>query len=84
VSPSARRTTRSYTYVDVIREMRRERSLAAIHVIEEAGRLGVPREKAEDLADRVLLYELTPEQARAKLRELARREGGNGEGQGRA
>ena len=74
----APKTTRSYTYVDIIREMRRERSLAAIQIIEEAERLGVPREKAEDLADRVLLYELTPEQARAKLRELAGRAKGDG------
>jgi len=73
----ASKTTRNYTYVDIIREMRRERGLAAIQIIEEAERLGVPREKAEDLAVKVLLYEQTPEQARAKLRELARKTNGD-------
>ena len=71
----APKTTRSYTYVDVIREMRREASLGALRVLEEAEKLGVPRHVAEDLADKVMLYELTPREALARLRELARENG---------
>ena len=52
----ASKTTRNYTYVDIIREIRRERRLAAIQIIEEAERLGVPKEKAEDLAVKVHSY----------------------------
>ena len=48
-------TTRNYTYVDIIREIQQERSLAAIQIVEEAERLGVPKEKAENPANKVLL-----------------------------
>ena len=77
LAPLAPKTTRNYTYVDVIREMRREASIGALRVLEEAEKLGVPRHVAEDLADKVMLYELTPREALARLRELAR---GNGKG----
>ncbi len=72
----APKTTRNYTYVEIIREMRRETSLAAMRLLDEAERLGVPQEQAEELADKILLYELTPEEAEAKLRQLAARAGG--------
>ncbi len=73
----APKTTRNYTYVEIIREMRREASLAAMQVLDKAEKLGVPREKAEELADKILLYELTPEEAEAKLKELAARASGS-------
>ena len=56
--------------------MRREASVGALRLLEEAERLGVPKRVADDLADRVMLYELTPEEALAKLRRLAAREEG--------
>ena len=50
--------------------------MGALRLVEEAGKLGVPKRVVEDLADRVMLYELTPEEALAKLRGLAAREEG--------
>ncbi len=64
---------RKTTVVDIIREMRREASLGAMKVIREAERLGVPEDVAEELADKVMLYELTPREALAKLREYVRK-----------
>ena len=69
---------RKITVVDIIREMRREASLGAMRVVKEAERLGVPEDVAEELADKVMLYELTPGEALARLRELARRYNGGG------
>ena len=68
----APRTTRGYTYVDEIRELRREAGRGAMRVLREARRLGVPRRLAEHLADKVQMYKLTPEEALAKLREQAK------------
>ena len=68
----APKTTRNYTYVDAVREIRRERSLAAARILEQAGKLGVPREKAEELADKILMYELSVEEAELRLRQLAK------------
>ena len=56
--------------------MRREASVEALRLLEEAEKLGVPKRVAEDLADRVMLYELTPEEALAELRRLAARRSG--------
>ena len=70
----APRSTRRYTYVDAIREIRRKASLGAMRVIREARRLGVPERLAKELADKVMLYELAPEAALRRLRELAERE----------
>jgi len=39
-------------------------------LLELAEELGVPREEAEELANKVLLYELAPEEAEARLRQL--------------
>ena len=47
--------------------------MGALWLLEEAERLGVPKRVAEDLADRVMLFELTPEEALAVLRRLASR-----------
>ncbi len=51
------------TIVDIIRDLRQKASLEAMKLIEEARRLGVPEPYAEELADKVMLYELTPEEA---------------------
>ncbi len=67
-------TTRSYTYVDIIREIRQERSAQATIIAREALELGLSKKEALELAAKVAAYELTPEQARAKLRELAGRD----------
>ena len=60
--------------INIISDLRRKASLGAMKLLEEARRLGVPESYAEELADKVMLYELTPEEAIRKLRILARKQ----------
>ena len=60
----------------LVREYRDERGREIGRLVRLAKKLGVPREKAEDIIGDVIVYRLSVEEAEARLRELARRHNG--------